>query len=188
MPFMFDLAVSHAIQQASADWLNQFMHLVSLVFEPTFLAGMCLLVTVVLYHRKRRDLAAKLIVISAGNILTPFLKGVFARPRPDAALVHVLVHESGYSFPSGHALGIVLFTASLIILFRKPKRWWPGLVGTVLIILVGYSRLVLGVHWLSDVLFGYVVASLWIWAMVRFIWSHIHQWLTVPHSQHKSRL
>ena len=188
MPFMFDLAVSHAIQQASADWLNQFMHLVSLVFEPTFLAGMCLLVTVVLYHRKRRDLAAKLIVISAGNILTPFLKGVFARPRPDAALVHVLVHESGYSFPQWSRPG----HCALHGVIDYPLPQTQTLVARIGRHCFNYSRRLLAPRpWRALALRRALrlrrCESVDM-AMVRFIWSHIHQWLTVPHSQHKSRL
>lgn len=172
-PFVFDLTVSRAIQQGNSDWFNQLMHLASLVFEPALLTGLGLLVAVVLYRQRRRDLIAKVIVLSAGNIFTPFLKLFFARPRPSPTLITVLIHESGFSFPSGHALGIVLFAASLVILFRKPKRWWPVFVGTILVLLVGYSRIYLGVHWITDVLFGYAVAGLWIWAVARFIWPHI---------------
>jgi membrane-associated phospholipid phosphatase len=180
VPFSIDQAVSDAIQAFHPDWFTKLMHYTSLVFEPALLTGLCLLIAAVLYHRSRRDLAAKLIALSVGNILTPLLKGIFARQRPDASLVHVLIHESGFGFPSGHALGIVLFVASILVLTHENKRWWAWLVSVFLAGLVGFSRLVLGVHWLSDVLFGYLVAGLWVWAVVKFVWPHIHQWLTSP--------
>ncbi len=179
-PFAIDQAFSDAVQSFHPDWFTRLMHYVSLVFEPALLTGVCLFVAAVLFHRKRRDLAAKLIVLSAGNILTPLLKGIFARPRPDASLVQVLIPESGYSFPSGHAVGIVLFLAVLLVLTHESKRWWAWTIGIILAALVGYSRIFLGVHWVTDVLFGYLVAGLWIWAVVTFVWPHIHQWLTVP--------
>lgn len=182
-PFAFDRAISDAVQAFHPDWFTKLMHLVSLILEPALLIGLCLLVAVVLYRKGRHDLAAKLIVLSAGNILSPLLKGIFARPRPNPALINVIIHESGYSFPSGHAIGIVLFAASLIVLFRKPKRWWPAIIGTILVLLVGYSRISLGVHWLSDVLFGYIVAGLWICAVVKFVWPHIHQWLSATKAE-----
>ncbi len=83
------------------------------------------------------------------------------------------VREVGYGFPSGHALSVALFAAVILLTLRHVHRpsyrfaWWPL---TFLIIVVGWSRLALGVHWLSDVVAGVVAAGLWIAVCAVVIW------------------
>lgn len=89
------------------------------------------------------------------------LKNVIARDRPDA--VQQLVHASGYAMPSGHAAGIA-FVAVIVSVVHPRFRWWAAVAA----LLVGWSRVALGVHYPSDVLVGWIVGaafgfgSLWV--------------------------
>ncbi|MDO4679847.1 MAG: phosphatase PAP2 family protein [Aerococcus sp.] len=104
-----------------------------------------------------------LIVVLGPGILNPFIKALVTRPRPDVALR--LVSESGYSFPSGHSMGSVIFYGALTILILH--YWHPSprvkkLLATVMTLLVlgiAYSRLYLSVHYFSDVCAGLSLGS-----------------------------
>lgn len=106
---------------------------------------------------------APLVALFGAGFTVLVAKGIFGRARPPVSL-H-LVAESDASFPSGHAtdsagviLAIALATAMFIL--RKPLvRWIPVVVGALLAGAIGVSRLVLGVHWPTDVLAGWALGT-----------------------------
>ncbi|MGX1197402.1 undecaprenyl-diphosphatase [Parvibaculum sp. MBR-TMA-1.3b-4.2] len=113
--------------------------------------------------------------VSLGALLERELKLSFARLRPD--LVPHLVEVHTLSFPSGHAMlsAITYLTLGSLLASAEPER---GLrifiltVGLSLTLLVGTSRVFLGVHWPSDVLAGWAAGSLWALAFWVFaIWA-----------------
>ena len=88
------------------------------------------------------------------------LKYLYQRPRP--SLSH-LVYAGGYSFPSGHSLGSLLIIGSLIVIIhqrmkKRTLRLVFELLLSVLIAVIGLSRIYLGVHYPSDVLAGFIFA------------------------------
>jgi len=92
-----------------------------------------------------------------------------ARPRPGSPLIHVYMHETVPSFPSGHVENDVVYYGFLLYLsFTKPVSEWryrwvliPFQLYAVLnILLIGYSRVYEGSHWLIDVLAGYLTGAL----------------------------
>ena len=97
-------------------------------------------------------------------ILNALLKAIVQRPRPEGFR---LVAESGYSFPSGHSMVAMAFFGLLIwMIWRYHKRdamrvVWCALFGLV-IVMVGVSRIYLGVHYASDVLAGFCVSIIWL--------------------------
>jgi len=102
-----------------------------------------------------------------GEALVYVTRVYIHRPRPATANYPAPgavpgVHESSYSFPSGHATGAA---ATLICLSGLAavtwRTWWPWLIGIAAAIAVAASRLVLGVHWFSDVVFGLLAAIPW---------------------------
>lgn len=91
----------------------------------------------------------------AAGALTSTLKAVFALPRPPSSM-HVIV-ESGFGFPSGHAVaGTIVWALAAIILPVGTKRT-RVVIATTVIVLVGLSRVILGVHYLVDVVAGIIV-------------------------------
>ncbi|MDI1257755.1 phosphatase PAP2 family protein [Aquabacterium sp.] len=100
----------------------------------------------------------------AGSALNVLLKHGFARPRPGAD--EALLHLATFSFPSGHASGTTLlygfFALVVLVHVRGPGwRWVTGVAALLVIGLVCWSRVYLGVHFLTDVLAGVVEALVW---------------------------
>lgn len=122
--------------------------------------------------RARRRRAAVLLVIAAlgGEGLDQLLKLLFERPRP--AVFFGLEQPASYSFPSGHSMASCCFYGALALIASQGaqtgvRRWAIRLAAAALILLVGVSRIYLGVHYPSDVLGGYAAAGAWlslVWA------------------------
>ncbi|MBM6676987.1 phosphatase PAP2 family protein [Olsenella uli] len=97
-------------------------------------------------------------------VLNQLLKYLVQRPRPDGFR---LVAESGYSFPSGHSMVAMAFFGLLVwMVWRYHRRdvmrvVWCAVFGLV-IVMVGVSRIYLGVHYASDVLAGFCVSLVWL--------------------------
>ncbi len=121
---------------------------------------------VLIFYLKGWRLSAVLLLVSTGGgvLLTTVLKAVFGRARPD--LVETGYTASFYSFPSGHATVAVGFYGALtVILAYRAKgvaRWAIAAGGVSLVLLIGFSRLYLGVHYPTDVLAGFLAAPLWV--------------------------
>lgn len=86
------------------------------------------------------------------------LKGVFALPRPPAGVA--LVHADGHGFPSGHATAAAALYGGAAALFARPARRARWLLAGGLVAVVSATRLLLGVHYLVDVLAGALVGAL----------------------------
>lgn len=96
----------------------------------------------------------------------------FARARP--TLWEWLVSENSFSFPSGHAMISMAVAAALVFLGWPTRGRWPILIaGAAFVLLIGLSRLYLGVHYPSDILAGWCASLGWIAAVASTL--HIHQ-------------
>jgi len=120
---------------------------------------------IVLALRRRRRLAIYLLVTGAGAlVLDPVLKSLVGRLRP--VMAHPVAHGSGNSFPSGHSLGsMVCYGAVLLVFLPAARGRWRTAFITVtvaLVAMVGISRILLGVHYLSDVVGGWAVGIAWL--------------------------
>ncbi|MEV4759964.1 phosphatase PAP2 family protein [Micromonospora sp. NPDC049559] len=158
-----------------AAWLNALVAphhpVVTVLRAITDLGGrpiMLWLVTVAvvgLLIRRRGRLAVYLIVTGGGALaLDPSLKALVGRLRP---VVDVPVaHAPGNSFPSGHALGSMVAYGSLLLVFLPvvPPRWRRPVTALVaaLVVLIGLTRIALGVHFVSDVLAGWLLGLAWL--------------------------
>jgi undecaprenyl-diphosphatase len=119
----------------------------------------------VLALRRRWQLTAYLLVTGAGAlVLDPVLKALVGRLRPVVA--HPIAHGNGNSFPSGHALGSIVCYGALFLVFLPATRGtWRRVFTAVIVTLIaaiGISRLLLGVHYLSDVLGGWSLGITWL--------------------------
>jgi undecaprenyl-diphosphatase len=143
-----------------------FFDVMSTIGGPIGVAAIGGIVFIVLLVRKRFRWAIYLAFTAAGGgALDWELKRYFARARPAAA--QMLMHATGYSFPSGHAMGsTVVFGALAYLVFRAHIRWrWKAAAiafATTLVIGVALSRVYLGVHWISDVGAGVTAGLLWL--------------------------
>jgi undecaprenyl-diphosphatase len=95
-----------------------------------------------------------------GGVLGVLLKLLVTRTRP--AFDEPVAHANGYSFPSGHALNSFLVVGVLILVFlpvlSRAGRWLAYGLGAVIVLLTGFDRVALGVHYVSDVVAGWIVA------------------------------
>ncbi|HEX9386740.1 MAG TPA: phosphatase PAP2 family protein [Anaerolineales bacterium] len=116
-----------------------------------------------LHKRFWRELAMLLIGLGGGALIWYFLIGIFNRPRP-AAQIGIVVTDA--SFPSGHVISAILCYGLLAYLFvpKMPSLFWKWVVviaALLTIIYIGFSRLFLGGHYLSDILAGYALGIAW---------------------------
>jgi undecaprenyl-diphosphatase len=119
----------------------------------------------VLALRRRWRLAIYLLVTGAGAlVLDPVLKSLVGRLRPVVA--HPIAHGTGNSFPSGHALGSIVCYGALFLVFlpaaRGRRRTMLTSVVVALVALIGISRILLGVHYVSDVVGGWGIGIFWL--------------------------
>jgi membrane-associated phospholipid phosphatase len=111
-----------------------------------------------------RDAALLAVTLIGAQLLTWILKATFERPRP--SFEDPVATASWFSFPSGHALSSVAVYGALAYLFVSGGRSSQAralLAGLALLVaLIGFSRLYLGVHYLTDVLAGYSAGLAWL--------------------------
>lgn len=117
----------------------------------------------------RRDFRASallLLVTLSGRLLVELQKGVIGRPRPvDRAQLDAV---ASYAFPSGHAANATMVAFGLALLVA-PRAWRPAALGgaALFAFAVGLSRIMLGVHWPSDVAAGWAFGLAWTLLLVR---------------------
>lgn len=158
-----DIAVLNFLSGSEKDWLILFMLLATYWGSAITISSISALVVIYLYIQKNYRRLSQLFVVLIGTTATTFIiKYIFARERPEGAFYN----ESSYSFPSGHAaLSMALYGFLIYLLIKHPHRHGRIFLITLLssiIILVGLSRLYLGVHYPSDVIVGYAVGFVWI--------------------------
>ena len=161
----FDRAVLLWIHDTFPDWLDGPMRLVTALGN-VYVVVPLIAVAVFVFYRGDWRLSAVLLVVSTGGsiVLTTVLKGVFQRTRPE--LIESGYQASFYSFPSGHATVAVGFYGMLTVILayrlRGAARWAVALCGFLVVLLIGFSRLYLGVHYPTDIIAGYLSALLWL--------------------------
>ena len=161
----FDRAVLLWIEANVPAWMDGPMRAVTALGYYMVVVPLLAAIVLAFYLKGWRPSAAMLVISTAGGVfLTTVLKGVFRRARPE--LVDSGYAAGFYSFPSGHATVAVGFYGALALILayhlRGPARWTVVLVGTALVLLIGFSRLYLGVHYPTDVLAGFLAAPLWL--------------------------
>ncbi len=149
----------------SPTWLDEPMRIITTLGYYWVVLPLLAILAYAFYRRGRKVSAALLVISTVGGlVLTTTLKTVFQRSRPE--LFDSGYTASFYSFPSVHATLAVGFygTLALLLAWRLTglRRWAVAVLGIVLVLLIGFSRLYLGVHYPTDVLAGFLSAPLWI--------------------------
>jgi len=112
--------------------------------------------------KKQSFIIPFLLSIAGSEVFTVIGKHIFHRPRPTVAVYF----ENSFSFPSGHATIAMAFYGFLAYILIKNSKNWKFKINTffitvMVILLIGFSRLYLGVHYISDVWGGYLVGAIW---------------------------
>lgn len=151
---------------AYTDGSTRFFTAMTLIGTPVGLGVLLGIVVVLLALEKRwRWLGYLIFTTGVGGLLNLALKSFFARARPD--LAEALRHASGYSFPSGHAMGsTITFLALNYVAFRVIPTWRGRAAaiafGVSMIAAIASSRIYLGVHWISDIAAGIAAGVIWV--------------------------
>jgi undecaprenyl-diphosphatase len=146
-------------------WLPEAMTSLTAFGSVTGLLLICAAVIGYLLVGGRPRTAAFVFAATAGGIaLAGLLKLVYARPRP--TLVPHLVEVTSTSFPSGHATdSAIVYLTLAVLLARTVPRLVPRIcilaAAILMILLIGVSRVYLGVHWPSDVVAGWTIGAAW---------------------------
>ncbi len=144
------------------------------------LALIVLIVSGLFFSLRRRREALVLLIASGGGLATSgVLKDLFGRARPDLAYRAVEVTTS--SFPSGHAMlsAVVFLTLGSLCagyVGRRLVKTYIMVVAVTLTLLIGATRVYLGVHWLTDVLGGWCLGAVWAIGCWLVMWSLDHRW------------
>lgn len=162
----FDREVAAWLHVHASPALKRAMRAVSAAHAPRAILAMTALVALaLLWRRDMLALATVLITVLGGATLNHVLKHSVQRARP--IFDNVLAGATDFSFPSGHVANATLLYGVATALIVCHLRTWPArlavaLCAALLVASVGFSRIVLGAHYLSDVLAGVVVGLTWL--------------------------
>ena len=166
----FDETVRSFIHSFASPVLTEIMRAASFAGSTLFLILLGALIIGLLLWRKHRHGATLFAITTIGaGILLFLLKILFRRARPEPFFDTIL--PASYSFPSGHTLGSFCFYLALatILSNRAGKLWIQILIWTCAIsfvLLIGISRIYLGVHYPSDVVAGFAAGFVWVISIV----------------------
>lgn len=164
-----DAGLTRWIQAHDSEWGETFFYGVSMFGAPV-LVGI-IVITAIVYARGRewRRAGALVLATASGAGLNILLKHVFHRGRPEFA-TEFIAHNS-WSFPSGHAMDSIVGYGMLLFLLLHAGRaqsWRRLLLAgvIVLVFLIGVSRVYLGVHYLTDVVAGWLAGGAWLFVCI----------------------
>lgn len=141
---------------------------VTMLANPTSVVILVLGITIIAYMMSKQIRFSLWILctnIIGSLALNPLVKNIFQRSRPDESFR--LVKETSYSFPSGHSFASIVAFGCLIIiitLFIQSAFWRKclSILCLAMIFLIGFSRIFLGVHYLTDVIGGFSLGLFWL--------------------------
>ena len=154
----FDNFYYEHISKLISDQMTFFVKMITNLGSAFSLVSLTILILLIPKEKKYGILVGiNLITIFVINTI---LKFIFARPRP---LDINLIEELGYSFPSAHAMISTAFYGFIIYLIwqmkiSKRRKWISSILLSILIVLIGITRIYLGVHYASDVFAGMLIS------------------------------
>ena len=143
--------------------MDAFMIFITYLGNWQAIVGLGIVAVVILWSlKKKRETMFLIVALTSGEIIKEFLKLFFHRERPDMSLA--LIQENDYAFPSGHCVMSVIFYGMICyFIYQVCKNKWQKIIlltaTVILVFLIGYSRVYLGVHWISDVLGGWIIGG-----------------------------
>lgn len=167
---IFDSSIYGFLSGFISNRLTLFMKVLSDFGSAPFLIAITLLSYYILNRNRKGYSYGNLIALNLATtwLLNDIFKDIFHRQRPD---ILRLVSASGFSFPSGHSMTSMSFYGLLIYITwnnidNKVLKYGASLLLTILILLIGTSRIYLGVHYASDVIAGFSAGLVWLAVVV----------------------
>ncbi|MBL7732336.1 MAG: phosphatase PAP2 family protein [Chitinophagaceae bacterium] len=170
--YTFDQKVFDLIAPSISETNTRFFKFITFYGNHAFLIPANLLLLLYFIIRKNKLLAVTVAAVEVSSlVLMNLLKMLTQRHRPPEPMVSGITN---YSFPSGHAFMCVAFYGLLVwMLFRYEKiQWRKYLLSSVLVLLmliIGFSRVYLRVHYASDVIAGYCIGLIWLMLILTLI-------------------
>ena len=171
--FIDKLAYNILVTKLRSPSLTNFMKVITKLSDTGIISILAIILTLLFLYKWKDKKTAQ--IIPSSLIIVAFinqvLKFIFQRERPNG---YRLIEMTGYSFPSGHAMVSMAFYGLLIyIIHKKVKnkslRILLITLNITIIILVGISRIYLGVHYLSDVITGYLISIVYLLILIKLL-------------------
>ena len=183
-----DLRIINLISQFRTSSINNFMLFITYLAKGEIITVAVIFSLIILFLlRKWAYFNNLLVFVLGGELFVWIIKNIVERPRPP--LAESLTIETSYSFPSGHSFVAIAFYGLItFFLFESLKRKWFKILvlilGIILVLLIGASRIYLGAHWPSDVLASYASGLAWLSIIITV--SHIKRKFNpkIIHSPH----
>lgn len=154
------------VKQLRSPFMTTIMKAITKLSDTTYIIIIAIILSLLFLFKWKEKNIAKLIPCSLllVTIINNTLKVIFQRERP---LGHRLIEITGYSFPSGHAMASMAFYGLLIYIIyhkvlNKSLRNFLISINIIIILLIGISRVYLGVHYLSDIIVGYSISIIYL--------------------------
>lgn len=152
------VAYKYIVEKLRTDTLTQIMKVITFFGDAISIITLTILSIILVKNKKNKIfIGVNAVLITLLNLL---IKNLVKRPRPEGFRI---ISESGYSFPSGHSMVSTAFYGLFIYLAykyidNKKLKYFICAVLSILIVLIGTSRVYLGVHYGSDVIAGFVIS------------------------------
>jgi len=172
----FDQVIREWVHHYASSGMTRAMNAISLLGYNVLIVELAIALAVFAWLRWRRAALWLAVAMAGSLVLDLTLKYIYHRTRPTA---YFGTAPHSYSFPSGHAMCSFCFygvLAGLLSARTKPLAWrlliW--FAAATLVIAIGLSRIYLGVHYPSDVVAGYLAATVWVGTVI--VLDHVRMW------------
>ena len=168
-----DNSIYNIIISSKSDAMTMFMTIITMMCNTEFIIVATLLLVLLIKNKKMGGMIASNVVLC--SVINTIIKHIFLRPRPVGIK---LIEQGGYSFPSGHSMMAVAFYGLLIYIIwnTKWRNVWKIFTTTLLIILIlliGISRIYVGVHFASDVIAGLSISLSYLIIFIELIYKRV---------------
>lgn len=169
---LFDILILDNLHKNHNPIVFFIMKIISFIGSAYFLVPVIIIAMIYTTVKKRYYISKLLLLSTLGSYTANFLlKLIFQRGRP---LKYFLVEQGGFSYPSGHSMVTMTLYMTLAYIISKEmegkvNKKWIYIFSYTIIILMGISRLYLGVHWPTDVIGGYLIGYVYFSLIILFI-------------------
>lgn len=173
-PFAWETPLMIGLRSDAPGWFAPLAKGFSTVGSAKVMLPLAVLLLLLLWRRSHALARYFLVSVAGAVLLDVLLKVFFNRARPH--VVPWLWEEGDSSFPSGHAnMAAALTVTVTALLWRTRYRWVCIVAGSIYTLMMGVSRVYLGVHYPTDVLGGWALGTAWAGGVALLLWQRLRQ-------------